>query len=89
MTDRRCAECEAIRGNPRITRSELVQGQRGPMESRRNNRRQCAGKADPFGLLVLAVVLAVSLTIAVQAQVSASEANAAWSPAEAPLFKLD
>jgi hypothetical protein len=59
------------------------------MESRRQNRRQCAGKADPFGLLVLAVVLAVSLTIAVQAQVSVSQGNAVWGPAEAPLLKLN
>ncbi|MGB5200453.1 MAG: hypothetical protein WBN68_05595 [Sedimenticolaceae bacterium] len=30
-----------------------------------------AGKADPFGLLILAVILALTITIAIQAQASA------------------
>jgi hypothetical protein len=29
-----------------------------------------AGKADPFGLLILAVILALTITIAIQAQAS-------------------
>lgn len=34
--------------------------------------RRCEGRADPFGLLVVAVLLAVSFTILVQAQASSS-----------------
>lgn len=32
-----------------------------------------AGKADPFGLLILAVILALTITIAIQAQASAPD----------------
>jgi hypothetical protein len=39
------------------------------------------GRADPFGLLVVAVMLAVSLTILVQAQASLPERSGTAMPA--------
>lgn len=51
--------------------------------------RRSTGRADPFGLLVLAVLIAVSLTIAVQAQVSPGERDALFEATLAPLAILD
>jgi hypothetical protein len=55
----------------------------------RHDIRRCAGRADPFGLLVLAVLFAVSLTIAVQAQVSPGALNDLFDPTVVPLAILD
>jgi len=43
-------------------------------------RRRQRGRTDPFGLLVIAVMLAVSLTILVQAQASSSERSGVGMP---------
>jgi hypothetical protein len=51
--------------------------------------RRCEGKADPFGLLVLVVLLAVSLTIAVQAQVSSGQRDTLFEPTVVPLAILN
>ena len=55
------------------------------MKSPRRLSHNCRGRADPFGLLIAAVMLAVSLTILVQAQASApagtvfSSVTASWT----------
>jgi hypothetical protein len=55
------------------------------MKRPRHRACNCHGRADPFGLLIAAVLLAVSLTILVQAQASApdgasfSSVTASWS----------
>lgn len=59
------------------------------MKLRRNRYNHGFGKADPFGLLVVAVLLAVSLTIAVQAQVSRGQDQDLFDPAVVPLITLD
>lgn len=43
---------------------------------------RCSGRADPFGLLVLAVMLALTVTIGIQAQASTSGAKSSWFAAE-------
>jgi hypothetical protein len=43
--------------------------------------RFSAGRADPFGLLVLAVMLAVSVTIGIQSAAADNPGPPAWSAA--------
>ena len=42
--------------------------------------RSCRGRADPFGLLVLAVLFALTVTVGVQIQVSATAGGGFTSP---------
>lgn len=39
----------------------------------KTSMRLCSGKADPFGVLVLAVVLALLVTVGIQAQASSGD----------------
>ena len=41
---------------------------------------RASGRADPFGLLVLAVVLALTVTIGIQAQASATDGRVRFGP---------
>jgi hypothetical protein len=41
--------------------------------------RFAGGRADPFGLLVLAVILALTVTIGIQAQASVVDGASMWS----------
>ncbi len=41
---------------------------------------RASGRADPFGLLVLAVVLALTVTIGIQAQASATDGRVKFGP---------
>ena len=41
---------------------------------------RASGRADPFGLLVLAVVLALTVTIGIQAQASATDGHVRLGP---------
>jgi hypothetical protein len=42
--------------------------------------RSCRGRADPFGLLVLAVLFALTVTVGIQIQVTASPGGGFTSP---------
>ena len=47
--------------------------------------RLSRGRADPFGLLVMAVMLALSITIGIQAQASVADEGRAGTPLPARL----
>ena len=46
--------------------------------------RQSRGRADPFGLLVLAVMLALVVTIGIQAQASVVDESGLWPRLTSP-----